>query len=213
MAGSGTNISTRYLGEIIWRLWQTMQTTSHQMCAKRFPCPAVPYDEAIWPSIFASYHAPSGHCGRGEVCSKMRWTNAWKLPSKTAPTRPNARKKVRGNKKKKQSVLWMSCGNSQFWTLVAIIRCGNCKPYWRNIPKIWRRNTTKQTTAPTAGQPYSIVQAKGGEQGDPLMPALFSLGQGAALQTVQAELEAGDDLCVPGRHLLPRPARTGQARV
>ena len=26
--------------------------------------------------------------------------HAWKLPSKTAPTRPNARKKVRGKKKK-----------------------------------------------------------------------------------------------------------------
>ena len=28
--------------------------------------------------------------------------HAWKLPSKTAPTRPNARKKVRGKKKKKR---------------------------------------------------------------------------------------------------------------
>ena len=45
-----------------------------------------------------------------------------------------------------------------------------------------------------AGQPHSIVQAEGGEQGDPLMPALFSLGQRAALQTVQAELEPGETI-------------------
>ena len=134
-------------------------------------------------------------------------------PVKQLQPDPTRVKRCEETKKKKRSVLWMSCGNCQSWTLVAIIRCGNWKPYWRNILKIWRRNTTKQTTAPTAGQPYSIVQAKEREQGDPLMPALFSLGQRAALQTVQAELEAGDDLCVPGQHLLPPPARTGQARV
>ena len=32
-----------------------------------------------------------------------------------------------------------------------------------------------------AGQPHTVTQAEGGEQGDPLMPALFSLGQRAAL--------------------------------
>ena len=36
-----------------------------------------------------------------------------------------------------------------------------------------------------------IVQAEGGEQGDPLMPALFSLGQHPALQ---AELQDGERL-------------------
>ena len=39
-----------------------------------------------------------------------------------------------------------------------------------------------------------IVQAEGGEQGDPLMPALFSLGQHPALQAVQAQLQDGDRL-------------------
>ena len=60
---------------------------------------------------------------------------------------------------------------------------------------------SRASTAPStyiwhdsAGQPHSIVQAEGGEQGDPLMPALFSLGQKAALQTVQAELEAGETI-------------------
>ena len=35
------------------------------------------------------------------------------------------------------------------------------------------------------GVVHRIVQAEGGEQGDPLMPALFSLGQHPALQAVQ----------------------------
>ena len=35
-----------------------------------------------------------------------------------------------------------------------------------------------------SGQPHEVLQAEGGEQGAPLMPALFSLGQRAALQTV-----------------------------
>ena len=54
--------------------------------------------------------------------------HAWKLPSKTAPTRPNARKKVRGKKKKKngkvQSVtlehgmkLWSHRSLASYWKL------------------------------------------------------------------------------------------------
>ena len=38
------------------------------------------------------------------------------------------------------------------------------------------------------GQPHIITQGEGGEQGDPLMPALFSLGQRAALQAIQHQL-------------------------
>ena len=44
------------------------------------------------------------------------------------------------------------------------------------------------------GNPHTITQAEGGEQGDPLMPALFSLGQRAALHTVQEELQDGESL-------------------
>ena len=36
------------------------------------------------------------------------------------------------------------------------------------------------------GQVHEIVQGEGGEQGDPLMPALFALGQHSALVVVQA---------------------------
>lgn len=35
---------------------------------------------------------------------------------------------------------------------------------------------------------HTITQGEGGEQGDPLMPALFSLGQRAALQAIQHRL-------------------------
>ena len=44
------------------------------------------------------------------------------------------------------------------------------------------------------GTVHTILQAEGGEQGDPLMPALFSLGQHPALLAVQAQLEDGERL-------------------
>ena len=41
-----------------------------------------------------------------------------------------------------------------------------------------------------AGMPHSVVQAEGGEQGDPLMPALHALGQHSALHAASATLRA-----------------------
>ena len=38
------------------------------------------------------------------------------------------------------------------------------------------------------GVAHSIFQAEGGEQGDPLMPGLFSVGQHPALLAAQAQL-------------------------
>ena len=59
------------------------------------------------------------------------------------------------------------------------------------------------------GDPQMIPQGEGGEQGDPLMPLLFSLGQHSALDAVISRLQEGerlfaflDDLyvlCDPGR--------------
>ena len=40
----------------------------------------------------------------------------------------------------------------------------------------------------------SIPQGEGGEQGDPLMPLLFSFGQHRALQAVAAQLQDGEKL-------------------
>ena len=39
-----------------------------------------------------------------------------------------------------------------------------------------------------ANNPHSILQAEGGEQGDPLMPALFALGVAPALRAMQTDL-------------------------
>ena len=45
------------------------------------------------------------------------------------------------------------------------------------------------------GDSHSIAQAEGGEQGDPLMPALFSLAQHPALAEVQGQLRDGEAIC------------------
>ena len=44
------------------------------------------------------------------------------------------------------------------------------------------------------GKLHEIVQAEGGEQGDPLMPAVFALGQHGSLLQAPSSLEPGGDL-------------------
>lgn len=44
------------------------------------------------------------------------------------------------------------------------------------------------------GTPHSVVSVDGGDQGDPLMPALFSLGLDSALRAIAAELINGEHL-------------------
>ena len=39
---------------------------------------------------------------------------------------------------------------------------------------------------------HCILQAEGGEQGDPLMPAMFSLALRPALRALQSELQPGE---------------------
>ena len=46
----------------------------------------------------------------------------------------------------------------------------------------------------SSGTTHTIVQGEGGEQGDPLMPLLFSLGQHPALVSVQQQLNDGEHL-------------------
>ena len=43
-----------------------------------------------------------------------------------------------------------------------------------------------------AGEQHIIEQAEGGEQGDPLMPALYALAQHAALAAASQRLHEGD---------------------
>ena len=45
-----------------------------------------------------------------------------------------------------------------------------------------------------SGEVHSIPQGEGGEQGDPLMPLLFCLGQHPALAAVSAALQDGERL-------------------
>ena len=59
------------------------------------------------------------------------------------------------------------------------------------------------------GDTHEIMQGEGGEQGDPLMPLLFCLGQHSALLAINAKLTQGESLfaflddlyvlCSPGR--------------
>ena len=61
------------------------------------------------------------------------------------------------------------------------------------------------------GCSHTIVQGEGGEQGDPLMPALFALAQHDALVAAKADLRKGAGLLgrpVRDHHGGP-PARTG----
>ena len=46
-----------------------------------------------------------------------------------------------------------------------------------------------------SGERWTVTQAEGGEQGDPLMPLLFSIGIQGALEKVSKSLKAGEHLC------------------
>ena len=61
------------------------------------------------------------------------------------------------------------------------------------------------------GETRRIQQGEGGEQGDPLMPLLFSVGQHRALVEVQASLRAGERLFafLDDIHVVCSPERVG----
>ena len=89
--------------------------------------------------------------------------------------------------------------------LAAVPEANRCIPFVRMFyaqpsAYIWHDN---------AGAARTILQAEGGEQGDPLMPALFSLGQRAALQRAQQELQEGEHLFafLDDVYVLSQPAR------
>ena len=66
----------------------------------------------------------------------------------------------------------------------------SCLPFVR----LWYAQPSEYVWHDGHGQPQILTQAEGGEQGDPLMPALFSLGQHAALTAVQRSLQPGETL-------------------
>ena len=45
-----------------------------------------------------------------------------------------------------------------------------------------------------SGERWTVTQAEGGEQGDPLMPLLFSISIQGALEEVSRSLKAGEHL-------------------
>ena len=55
----------------------------------------------------------------------------------------------------------------------------------------------------------TVTQAEGGEQGDPLIPLLFSIGIQGVLEEVATHLEDGEQLCafLDDVYLLCEPAR------
>ena len=61
------------------------------------------------------------------------------------------------------------------------------------------------------GEVCDILQGEGGEQGDALMPALFSLGLAAALREIQARLREGELVIAYSDDLYhqPRPSQRG----
>ena len=61
------------------------------------------------------------------------------------------------------------------------------------------------------GTTHKIVQGEGGEQGDAMMPLLFSLGQHPALEAVQAQLFPGEFLFayLDDIYVVCAPERTG----
>ena len=54
------------------------------------------------------------------------------------------------------------------------------------------------------GRVHTITQGEGGEQGDAMMPLLFSLGQHAALERVQRSLHEGEVLFAHRLHARSR---------
>ena len=80
--------------------------------------------------------------------------------------------------------------NCMLQGLQAVPEANRCLPFVRLFytqpsTYVWHDNTNT---------PHVIQQAEGGEQGDPLMPALFSLGQHAAIQAVHSQLQEGESL-------------------
>ena len=70
-------------------------------------------------------------------------------------------------------------------------RCGG-----KAIPfvRMFNGSPSKYIWEDGEGVEHSILQGEGGEQGDPLMPLLFSLGQHSALEATQEELTVDECL-------------------
>lgn len=74
--------------------------------------------------------------------------------------------------------------------LQRVPHANKCVPFAR----LWYAQPSEYVWHDQHGHPHTVTQAEGGEQGDPLMPVLFSLAQQPALQAVQTRLQPGESL-------------------
>ena len=58
--------------------------------------------------------------------------------------------------------------------------------------RLWYGSKSKYIWTDASGHPHEVEQGEGGEQGDPLMPALFCLAVQSALTAAQGELREGE---------------------
>ena len=79
---------------------------------------------------------------------------------------------------------------SMLGSLRRLPRASACLPFVR----LFYGQPSKYLWHDDAGVAHSVHQAEGGEQGDPLMPALFAMGQHPALEEVQAILQEGESI-------------------
>ena len=70
-------------------------------------------------------------------------------------------------------------------------------------------SNSRYTWVDDEGRQRTVTQAEGGEQGDPLMPLLFSIGIQGALEEVAISLVTGEHLCayLDDVYLLSTPER------
>ena len=74
--------------------------------------------------------------------------------------------------------------------LLQVPEANQCLPFVR----LFYANPSCYVWHDQTGTPFTIHQAEGGEQGDPLMPALYCLGQHAALAAIQQQLNPNEAL-------------------
>ena len=74
--------------------------------------------------------------------------------------------------------------------LLQVPEANQCLPFVR----LFYANPSCYVWHDQTGTPFTIHQEEGGEQGDPLMPALYCLGQHAALAAIQQQLNPNEAL-------------------
>ena len=80
--------------------------------------------------------------------------------------------------------------SSMLSALAEVPEANRCLPF----VQLFHTNPSQYVWYDANGSPHVIHQAEGGEQGDPLLPALYCLGKHAALAQVQHQLQRDERL-------------------